>query len=307
MATARYSGYTDSFVYAGPTTLNLKQISGHTITAGRQLTEVLAAGSVDRVAIIESHADPSVRLTSADLTAIFGVISPTVGLSCTGGATFRLQSRLDGGVYDTASTHVTITSGNGFLCPDSISASQDDVKGAQCELMYSPLWGGSLSTPPLVYTGSVAAFSSIDPAFNSQFYLGPVVLNSTQLEGLRSSTVRFGIEYRPKRADGDPYARIGAIYVRRPEIILNFEKASNLATTGIFSNALSASLKVYFWKGSAGGVRTATATTAHCLVTAAAGSWGMDDLSFQEEEDQSLTVRVVPTTALTISVASALP
>lgn len=307
MATARYSGYTASVVYAGPTTLNLKQITGHEISMQRSLTEVLAAGLVERSSVIESHSDPMVRITSADLTTIIGAISPSIGLSCTGGATFRGQTRLQGGVFDTAATHVTYTSQLGWIGINSISASQDDLKGAVCELSYYPLWDGTNN--PLVYTGTVAAFAGIDPAFNSQFYLGPVYLGSTQLEGVRSVSINFGMEFRPKRADGDPYARIGAIYIRRPEISINFEKLANNATVGLFSsNYTGNDIKCYFWKGSSGGVRTAVANASHCKVTAAEGTWGSESVAFSEEEDQSLTVKVTTfNTAVTAVVNSAIP
>lgn len=256
MAQSRYSGYTPTFVHGGGT-LSLTQQRGVTINNGKQLLEVQTSGDLDRKAVCLSHADPEVMIRSGDLATILGTVSPTTGLKLTGVSTFRYQLRDAGGTFVGSTTDRLITNtpdtSKSFLAMESISANQDDQNdGAVCELKMYPCWGGDLSVPPLV-PSTDSAIGGSAPAFTSQFFLGPVYLGSTQLEGLRSSRVEFGIGFVRKRADGDPWARAGSIYTRRPVITLNFEKLPVLINSAMFSAALAETLAVYYWKGVHGG------------------------------------------------------
>lgn len=306
MAQDRYSGFPASFVHAGGT-LNLTQLIGGSVRTGKQRSEIIAGGDVDRKAVGLSHADPQQPLTTQDLSTLLGTVSLTTGLSCTSGSTFRLQKRLNGGTFATGGSHMTVTSGKGFLAIESIQAQQDDVQGAVAELLYYPLWEGVLGTPPLVPTTGVNFAAAPAPAYVSHYYLGPVYVGSTQLEGVRGVTINSGLGYVYKRADGDPWARLGSIYTRRPTISINFEKISNITSAALFSAAIADDVHCYFALGVHGGTRTSFASAVHLKVSATVGEWGTEDIQWREEEDASTTIMITPTDALSVSTASTIP
>lgn len=305
MAQETYSGYSASFVYTGPTTLSLPQLSGVELSTGKSLAEVVAGGDVDRKAVILSHADPRATLRSADLTAILAVVSPSIGLAVTGAATMQLQLRASGGTFSGGSGYVAATGSGGFLCMTGISARQDDPNGAVCELMYWPNSTDGLAVP-LAISALQAAVSPV-PAFGSQFFLGKAYLGASELEGLLSADVQFGIDYRYIRSSGDVFARRGAIFRRRPIIRLTFDKVTNVASSAVFSAAIGSTIAVYFWKGAAGGTRVALATTEHAKISITAGEWGTDSISWSEDESGNIVLTIMPTTAISSSVTSAIP
>lgn len=81
---------------------------------------------------------------------------------------------------------------------------------------------------------------------------------------------------------------------------LNFLNVALGYTIGTaFQTALPNALKLYLQRGTtATDGRIASATTSHTKVTAAAGSWGQDDMSVSGEDDGTTNITVRPTTAL---------
>lgn len=304
-----YTGYPATFAYgeAGGSTLSLPQLRGVDKSTGKALMEVIAAGSLDRAAVILSHADPRVGITSADLAAIVGGISPSVGLKITGTALFQLQQAENAGTFTGADANILVTNSvGGFLSIGSISARQDDNNtGASAELLYYPHSSDGLTAPLALATGQDLTGA---PAFGSQFFLGPAYYDSSELEGLLASEVQFGIEYAVIRGSGDVFARKGRIKRRRPIIRLTFDKLSNVVTSGLFSGSLAGdTLAVYYRKGVHGGSRVADATAQHVKISCTAGEWGTDNISWSDDEDGNAVLTVLPTGTLAGSAASAIP
>lgn len=307
MSTNNYSGFPAAFVSAGPTTLNLKQMEAYGAKPGSRKSIVTPAGALDRGAVMENFADSSKGFSTRDLTTLLGSVSPTVGLYCTGGSTFRFQKRTTGASFASSTNHITITSTLGFLKLDAIRASQDDDKGAVAQCSYLPLFDGT--NDPLVQTNSVDFDAVNAPAYVSAFFLGPVYLGSSPIPGVVESMVDFGTEFRTVRSAGEVYASQGSIVARNPVAAFRILDISQVKATitRLFGNAYGSAIKIYYRKGAPGASRVADATTEHCKITFSTGDWTIDDISVSENQDGSANIIVTPTGTIAVSVASAIP
>lgn len=307
MATNNYSLFPLTVIYAGPTTLNLRQIEDVGVQPNSQKSVIIPGGALDAGAVIENMADPLLRFSTRDLTALIGGVSITAGLYCNGGYTARFQKRTTGSTFATGGSHITATGASGFLNIESISANQDDERGAMASCSIAPLFDGT--NDPIVFTNSVDLDADTTPLFNSAFFLGPAYLGSSELPGVIGIDVRPGIMWRPVRSAGLVYADQGSIVMRRPQIIFRTLDVSLVkgTMTRAFGNAFGSAIKVYFRKGVSGAARVADATTSHCKVTASTGDWTPDDISVRDNQDGTASVVVTPTGTIAVSVASAIP
>lgn len=297
----RYSIYPASFVHAGGT-LTLGQIGAARPSMNSNIDEVIVGGTVDRGANILQVAAPSATLSSHDLTNIFATLSPSAGLSCTGNCIFQYQKRADQAVYAGAGTNFLLTATKGFLMPTRLAAR--DSGAAALEMMFHALYDGT--NPP--YAATVSQNLTGTAAFSSRFYHGPVYVNGVQITGTIGVSIDFGIRVTPVYEDGVVFPTLLHITARTPTINIQFAKLDVASTIGsMFIGALAGTVACYFQKGSPSGTRVAAATASHAKISAATGSWGIDDVSVQENDDATASVVVRPTAALAVSVATAIP
>lgn len=305
MAANRYGVYPSSFVYAGPTTLLIDQILSHSVRTGPTHQAVVPGGNVDTSAHITVMAEPVVEFSSDDLKTVLDTITISAGLALTGGLTIRYQQRIDGGAFAGGSNNATITATKAFAYPTSIQATQDDENGATVDVRVAVLYDGT-NDPLNENTG--VSFAGVSPAFNQVFHLGPVYLNGTELEAVRSVRIDPGITYVPFRGSGDVYARQGSITRRMPVITVNITDMDSLATVGTLFNAASAgTLACYFWKGVSGGARVAVASAVHCKVSAATSALHADNMTVQRQDDGTFDVIFKVTGTLAFASNSAIP
>ena len=303
---ARFTLYPCSFVSAGPVTTNLQQMQNFGINTEAKITRIQPAGAIDQAANVMAMADPTIRFSTRDLTTAFGVISPSVGIALiSGGATFRLQEREDLSTFSTGATHETFTATQGLIVPTQLSATQDDENGASLASMLYPTWDGT--NDPVVHNTAVDFSGAPAPAFTSQFWLGPVYINGAELPGVTSTSIEFGISVATKRTSGSYFTKTAVITSRKPVIKITTVKVDTVATIDKFLRALAGTIAVYYWKGSTNSDRVAVASTVHCKISATAGGYGDDEISAEENDDGTVTISVFPTTALAVSVASAIP
>lgn len=300
---SRYSIYSSSFT-DGSSPFAIKQARGRTITPTPTRAEVVPGGAVDRASSLLSHADPVVRLDTPDLATVLASVSPTVGYYASSGATFRAQKRVAGGVFASAGNHVTISSSKGMVIPDRLTCSQDDPQGAMISLVYYPLSSDGLTAP---LTFATAQNLSDTPAFVSQYFLGPVYAGSSQLAGLNSIDVAFGLTYSAKRHDGDVFAREGSITARLPVVRLTFDSIEHASSVGLFHGGFTDDVVIYLRKGSSNGVRVSDSTEGHVSITISAGTWhAADQTGSDGDADEALTVEIIPTGTIAVSTAAAL-
>ncbi len=303
MASAeRFGIYPSSLVHAGGT-LGLLDVQGHTLNPGSNVAKYMPGGAVDPAAHVLSNADPSITFTSRDLKTIFDDVSLSRGLEITAESTIRFQERDNAGTFlaGATETHEEFTVQAGFLYPTSISASQDD-DGAVCELTLFPTWDGT-NNPIIHNTGQ--AISEVTPTFNRVFFLGPVLENSVAIGGVQSIQINPGITYTPKRFNGDPYARLGAITMVEPTISVTIAKIDARGDVNKFLRALTGTLIAYLVRGVAAGTRSTDADS--FSVTATAGNEFDGNISVTGEDDASMTVEIRPTGVIAASTGATAP
>lgn len=309
----RYALYTAAFD-AGANSLSLPQVRGMGLRTGKSMTAIHPSGSIDPAAYVMSTARPSIPLASRDLATIFGdsnvPVSISAGLDVSDGATFMFRRRTAGGAFTTGSVHSVLTVASGFLHCVELAADAESQDGAEAALEFIPLSADGLS--PFTFIDDQAIPGALPaPAYNSVYYHGPAYYNSSLLPGLVSTRVRPGINYSARIVDGGSYPRRAAssIVSRTPIIELTFLKVdmADSILGNIMVNAFASTLAVYFWKGAANGEgRVAAASSVHLKISAAAGSWGPDDVSVSDENDATLTLTITPTGTLSLSAASAI-
>lgn len=303
----RFSIYPASFVHAGGT-LDLQQLDDQGRSSNSRVRTIRPGGSLSPAAHILSTANPTARYATADILTPLTAMGGAFHLFCSGGHTQRFQKRAEGGTFAGGSSNLLQATAKGFLHVTELSVDIDAEDGGRMQLEYVPL--SVAGENPYTDTPNSSLASAPVPAFMSQYFMGGVVLNTTQLLGLKRFVVRPGIRFGTNRSDGGVFARSdsSSILAYDPMIQLTFLNVAIAGTIGTaFLNALASSLKVYFQRGTtATDGRIAAATASHTRITAAAGSWGEDELSVSGDDDGMVTVTVRPTTALAINTGVAL-
>lgn len=308
----RYGLYSATFD-AGATTLPLTQLRSMGTRPNKSMVTVHPSGNIDPAAHIMSMARPIMQFGSRDLGKIFGHTTPvsiSAGLFCTDPSTFMYRQRVAGGAFSSGSDNVTQIVEDGFLHCTEISADSESNDGAQAALEFIALSATGIN--PFTTAASQAVPGALSaPAFSTLFFHGPAYLNSVALPGLIGTRVRPGISFTSRLADGGvfPTTGLSSITSRNPQIDLTFLKIDMIPSTlDMVCAAFATTLAVYFRKGAAGAAgRVADATSEHIKISAAAGSWGPDDVSVSDENDVTTTITVMPTGVLSLSAASAIP
>lgn len=306
MASAeRFCLFPCSAVHSGGT-LNLAQMQDFSVQTNGTRDRFYVPGAVDPKAHILAFADQQITFGTQDLATYFGTVSPTVGLALTGAGTFRLQERSDlAGVFETGSTHETYTVTNGLIIPTRLSASQDDQTGAVLQSTLFPLYDGS--TNPVVHNTGVDFSGAPTPAFTSEFFLGPVYHNSSQIGGITQVSIDFGIQFAPRRVSGQVFATKGAITRRSPVFTFTTLKSDVDAAVNLFNRALTNSFAIYLQKGADAGSRISAATASNCKISCTAGVFSTDSIQVSSNDDATTNISVMPTGTIAVSVASAIP
>lgn len=301
----RYSNYTAGFNGSG---LTFNQMGEAGLDMGQSFDEFIPSGALDRAAVNLNTSRPMARLRSRDLTTIFGVISPTVGYSCSSNSVFRYQQRAAGSTFTGSTNNVTVTSALGFLYPASLAAGSDNP--AELQLTYCGLSStGAGSDPPFVAANSVDFSGVTAPTHTSTFYLGPAYANGSALAGLLSASVDFGLDVSLYLSSGAVFPTECEVTRRAPRIRLTFVKADMIytKTPNIFNTALPGTFAQYFRKATASSTRVADATTSHCKVSCTSGAYAPREVQVSGQDDALITYEIIPTSALSLSVASAIP
>jgi hypothetical protein len=188
---------------------------------------------------------------------------------------------------------------------ESIGASQDDQDGvlAQCR-MYALYDGTNL---PIVHNTGVDLSGAPTPAFTSEYFLGPVYHNGSEIEGILSTSVQFNTMFSTFRTSGNVHAKQGYIARRSPVLQLTTLKSDVDAAVSHFLRAASGTLAFYYWKGVDAGDRVAVATGGHVKVSAATSVLSDDSLSITENDDATTTITILPSGSLGYTITSAIP
>ena len=84
-----------TFVWSGPTTMDVDQMQGFDAQTNPTKTRVRSAGALRSQAHLLAFADPMVSFNTRDLDKLMNNVSASLGLCIETSATFRLQERED--------------------------------------------------------------------------------------------------------------------------------------------------------------------------------------------------------------------
>ena len=99
----------------------------------------------------------------------------------------------------------------------------------------------------------------------------------------------------------------GAFTDRNPVISVDFQKLNVAAAMNMFNSAVSSSFAIYLRRGVASGDRVTDATATNTKISCTAGSITWQELGGEAGGEATVRMNVKPTSALTISVVSAIP
>jgi len=301
----------------------VRDLFGARLVTASNKTVPIGSGGLNPQAVINSHADPMISAETREFDNIFagaaavsiinGYAVNTAADPATASTLFQLQERADGATFTAGSTHGVGTNTKGFLTVGEISAAQDDTDGAKIALEYYALSADGL-TVPISWSGISALTSTV--AFDDQWYLGPVYVGDvsgspTLVSNVQNVRIRPGLNYRPKRGDGNPFAIVGSIESRTPEIrisILDLDDFYTVLGSNLFAkDIVNIRVNCFFVKGIHGGSRYAYNTTNHYRVTATTGDITPDQISFQGTDDGLMELVVRPTGTLSLTANTAIP
>lgn len=277
----------------GETSLLIDQITDYALDPGLQEIVEAADGSVDATYAAVMRQDPKIRATSTALATILGTIGISgYPLNSDGAAAAYcwFQKLQSGGTRAAGASHVKLTVSKGMILPRTLQVSQDQKATLALEIV--PIF--DLTNNPIVVTASQALAGS--PSVGELFTVGPVMINGTQLDGIISTTVDFGIQEIVESADGQVWPTYIAIMSRRPSITITTLDAVSLSTFGLYGAAQGATDSVvYFRKLDQGGTRVADDGSEHISFTVDAGRISVTDLSGSHGQRLGSTVRITPT------------
>ena len=301
-----------------------RQLGSASLSPANSTSEPVPGGALDRSAVITAFADPVSRLQTTDIQSILATAAVPISLTAgyafdtvgtppgsgapTASTLLQHQARLDGGTFDTAANHFTITSTKGYAHCEAITATQDDTNGVTADLSVWHLSADGIAVPA---TAAANASLTSTPLFTALWYLGPVTLGvpgagPVWLQSVQSVTIRPGIAYTVKRGDGHAFASIGSITRRMPEIRIRLHDAEEWYTKmspALHGLALTGALRVncYLQKGLHGGTRVPYATAEHMNIFAATGAEHPEDFSVSREDDLGIELLIRPTGTLALA------
>jgi hypothetical protein len=210
--------------------------------AGIQQLVGRSAGSRHVLARGIAVREPRIGITCLDLRHLGASgLSIVDGLTLTTPSKIQFQKRAFGGTFDTAG-HVTLVATRGKLIPEGISATQDAAEPAQLTLTFHPLFDGT-NDPLQVVTQALQG----TPDVPAMYRLGPVLVNGTQLTGVQSVRVQFGINFQPVRSDGEIVARNGRLGDLDPSLTIEVKNLAILQEL-LGVGAVPATVVVFFQK-----------------------------------------------------------
>jgi hypothetical protein len=291
----RYSIFSGSFTHAGGT-MNLQQLDSQGLSAGSRKKTIRPGGATNPAAHILSTANPRCQFRTCDLLTLHTVMGSNFFLYCSGGHVMRYQKRIEGGAFAAGLDHFVQSTAKGFLYITEIGVDIDSDEGAYANLEYIPL--SVAGENPIANTPAQSFAAVAAPAFMSQYFMGGLWLATTPVLGLTRFAFRPGTQVVSRRSDGGVFSRADgtSIVARDPMFDLTFLNAEFAYDIGtMFLTALGATINGYLQRGTtAVDGRIAGASLSHIRYAAAAGSWGVDNLSVSGIDDATTQVMIAP-------------
>lgn len=325
----RFSIYPAIFTN-GTNRLLIRQINSFNIAPGSNIAQIVPGGLIDPAAALIGTADPQIRFSTRDIHGLIdgigaapdggGTVSITNGYCArvSNGAKFALQQRVLCSTFAASDDagHIIYTCPYGaFVYINSITAEMDNAEGALVDLTCVPYprMDAAYFTSPAITVDFAQYLTDWDsgtppatPIFNSIYYLGRVIHNTTPLEGVTSVRIDPGLTVTGVRSDGSIFPTRYCITQRRPRLSITVLDPSSTGLDLLFGEAVDTTFIIFLYRGLPNSTRYAADQDAHLQVVCNAGMLAYDDLSVSQNDDATLTITlpVVSTLTATIAVAT---
>lgn len=216
--------------------------------------------------------------------------------------TTYLQEYQLGGARKSGSAHTSLVFGDGIIIPTTLTIPETGHATLGFEMLPISTDG---TTDPITKTGSQALSGTAGT--DELFRLAKFMLNGSQVAGLISATVNFGIELTVQYGDGGIYPTFVAIEKRMPFVDLVFRDKAALTAAGFDGVAQGATDSIlYLRKVSEGGKTVADNTGEHISFTFDEGRFQVDDIGgspyeyrarFTPTYDGTAAIMVISTSA----------
>lgn len=246
-------------------------------------------GGVDPVFQATKTLQPKISLSTNAIASALALCSMD-GLALTAGD-FYFQKLANGSAPRVSgSAHVKLAATAGVVLPRRLQAGHVTPATLALEVFCLSNAGNA----PLVASKNSALAGT--PTADECFVAGPVSINGTELVGVQSIDIDFGINEELLGGDGEAYNSFAAIMTRQPKITIECFDMDLAADFGIGGTAQGATdTVIYFRKVSANGLRVANVTEEHISVTIDAGHIGVKSGSARPGEPAMITLELTPT------------
>lgn len=271
----------------------IDEVLGETYNSNIQdYTDPGADGNVFPRYITGQSTDPGIELKSAKLTELLSSIG--LGVFDLNGTNtldlfFAKASSLGEGLAS-GSVHTKSTVSYGLIYPMSIQVGEDPP--GEMSIMVSPVSNDG-ATNPVSLTNSVAL--PTPAAFDEGYVVGPLTLNGTVIDGVKSYRIDFGANVVKRRADGSIHNVFINLFNFRPTVAIELigqEAMDKFAS--LFSLAYASTTKFYLRHCANDGVRTADGTTSHISATMTAGKFNFNGYGKTAEGETTYNIELKP-------------
>ena len=172
---------------------------------------------------------------------------------------------IHGGSFAPGSVHHKTTIGDGILIPDRLRLPHQDTAMLDARIIAVSADGSAV---PITYSESAALPATVYPTSNEVFTLGPLDLNSYNVEGIQEINVDFGINVQKVSGGGVIYNALSFIDSIQPIITV---RTTNVDVTGEITEAgksyTASTVTFYAKKRADGGTFVANGTAEHIKFT----------------------------------------
>lgn len=208
---------------------------------------------------------PSLSFATTDLPAILNECTAFMLVDSDGthpGVLLYLQRYAEGGTRASANAHET-TIANGIMVLRSLELSHQEAAVISGEVLATQ----SGATPPIAFD-EAATIPTQFPATSVVFTLGKVDLNGTELAGVESVSIDFGVQELVESKDSDVYPTFASVQRIQPTITI---RAAHVDLTSLLTedgtNYAATQVTIYARKRAEGGTYVADATAEHIKLT----------------------------------------
>jgi hypothetical protein len=256
------------------TALVISQVEGQAANLGIAPMTLASSGEVfPRISSVIAQA-PRLSLTTQQVAGVLGKITSKGLVLATGFEVYNQLVSLSTGLRTAGSVHQKLAIATGIVVPRRLSCSHGQVARLTLEVIGVNAAG---STNPVVITENSALPTVVAPVLHT---LGPVKINGSEILGVQSVDVDFGIAVAVHAGSGAVFPQACFVTEIKPRITITVDDAAVLATLTAAGLAQTATDSVvYFRKMAANGTRVTDITAEHVSVTVDDGLWVPGDKS----------------------------